>query len=343
MQTKVITEVPETASRQINFLADDEGDLKKQPFKIVRNDIIGIITDPDNNPIAPEEAGPANIIPVMERGGLSRTTGEETDRPTYLRTSEYIPISPGAYTFTNTSGYKICILLYGPDYGFIESWNEGYSYAWATDGMERVIPAESGASFLRFYTDQGSDLSTIFTIIGGNLKKCLEFKRIYIGNGQYFEAYEIDPGLYGTRISKDESEFNIFAIRAPKEKPHEATLALICRGKNTIQFVDVSCMRYDETSRGGVEIVMQSRNDTPLPRFIIAFNDGLGAGRVRKFTVEPDAIPIRMTSTGLEIRRNNHYDNNAKTEELVTVDLIALKEKVDKIYTALIANGTITE
>jgi hypothetical protein len=159
-----------------------------------------------------------------------------------------------------------------------------------------------------------------------------EFKKIYIADHGY--------SIYGNMIDdetmhkivikaegKDGNSYNITEIKAPSDNPEEATIALMNWGNGVKQFVDFSSMVYDPDNPT-VEIVCQTRGGQPLPQFSVRFNDGEGAGRVRKFVVEPDCIPIRLTSEGLEVRRNNNYDNKAEESELVTINLADLYDTV---------------
>lgn len=351
MQTKVITDVPMSESDNVNFLTDDGGTLKKMKMHKIIENAVHKISDPDQYPLNTEEntiPSPNKIVPAMEVGGLSKSSGNVSERSDSVRTADFIPVSGGVYTFRNGRGYKMCVICYDSEQVILPPWYENaYSYAYVPDGCELELPLE--AAYLKFYCSNTSDVNVTFTITEGSsvvpVKKVVEFVKQYFAKGDYsFECTEMDVGQWQLELKSKNDEFAIMVIKPPKSKPHEATLALSLRGDKTIQFADFSCMRYDETARGSVEIVMQKRGDTtPLPYFCIAFNDGEGAGRIRKLTVNPDAKPIRMTADGLEVRRSNTYDNEWTDEDTVVIDLAALNDKVEKIYAALIANGMIVE
>ena len=114
----------------------------------------------------------------------------------------------------------------------------------------------------------------------------------------------------------EEVLINITEIKAPRENPQEATLALMNSGNGFNQFVDFSSMVYDNYPE--VVIVCQTRGGKQLPKFAIQFNDG--GGRIDKLTVQPDAIPLELTSEGLKIRKDNSVGSGTE-DDFVTVNL----------------------
>lgn len=357
MNTRNITDAELTENADVNFLADESGMLKKMGLiylsGLIAGGVYNTVTDPDRYPIkeGTDEGGGGQgvITPVLEVGGLNRNTGEPTSRSDAVRTADFIPVSGGTYIFSNGMGYKFCINCYDSSKAILSGWaGGGISYAYVNDGGEFSLP--SSAVYLKFYCSDTADVTVPFTLTrksggGGSTtpSQVLEFVKQYFANGNYvLECTEMDPGLWQLEVRSAKDEFTIFNIKAPKDRPHEATVALMCSGGNTKQFADLSCMRYRETEQGQVCIICQKRGSTtPLPYFFVGFNDGAGAGRVQKFRVNPDCVPLWLTNRGIMVRRNNNYNNDWTDEETVTVDLADMHDKVEKMYAALVADGTI--
>lgn len=340
-----------------NILVDDNGELKKIPTSSVggggsanEDEIIDKITNPDKYTVGEGGGGDNVITPAMEVGGLDRSTGAETVKSNYSRTAGYIAVGQGIeYTFSNTSGDKICLMCYDADKNWLSSniGNGSYGYVYLEVGDKWKNKAEYGVAFIRFYNSKTSDLTVVYTMTSGEIVPTvppLEHDKVYFPNGYSMSVSEIDPGLYQLLLQAVKDSFSIVGIRAPESSPHEATLALLLSGTNTNQFADLSCMRYDESAQGQVCLILQKRGEaTPLPYFFIGFNDGIRPPRVQKFRVNPDCVPMRMTSQGIEVRRNNTYDNDWLPEETVVVNLADIHDKVEKMYAALVADGTVTE
>lgn len=88
-------------------------------------------------------------------------------------------------------------------------------------------------------------------------------------------------------------------------------------------------MDYGETGKGSLEVVSQCRGSDTLAPVVVSFNDGQGAGRVQKLRIDPDAIPLRLTAQGLQVRTGNAFNNQWTAEETVTVDLAQLNSRVE--------------
>ena len=162
-----------------------------------------------------------------------------------------------------------------------------------------------------------------------------EHKKIYIADHGYSIYGDIIDDETTHKIvieaeGKDDNPYNVLELKAPSANPREATFTLMNWGNEHKQFVDFSSMTYDELAPTA-EIVCQSRNNKPLPEFSIRYNDGQGAGRVKKFVVNPDAIPVHLTNKGFKVRKNNTYDNNTNSAEYVTVNLANLAETVNAL------------
>lgn len=311
--------------------------------------IINKIIDPDNYPLDTNDNGD-NII-TLEVGKLSRTSGSNKDDEGGLRTPNFISVTPGqiiypVYEELATQG-TFCFLLYDSSYNFITtSWFEEYCYSYIRSGKSLTIPSDIGAAYLKAYASI-SDTEGTLTLKSSSSSSTTkaEFKKIYIADHGYsIYGDDIDDDTMHKLVvkadGKDDNTYNIVEIKAPTANPQEATIALMNWGNGTKQFVDFSSMTY-RPDKPTVEIVCQTRGGEPLPEFSVRYNDGNGAGRVKKFAVAPNCIPVKLTSAGIEVRRNNNYNNSALTKELVTVNLVDLYDKVNIIYDALLANGTI--
>lgn len=148
-------------------------------------------------------------------------------------------------------------------------------------------------------------------------------QKIYVGD-HYLEQVEIDPGsgLYQLLVRALKDDFTIFTVKSPENKKGEATFSLMNEGQGTVQFLDISTMRYNDEGNGQIMMVCQSRGNTPLPTYYISFNSG--TGRVHKLQVEPDSIPMIMTSKGLKVRKDNTYDNEWTDANSVVINFADL-------------------
>lgn len=304
----------------------------------LKSDVVNNITNPDEYPLSIAEG---IIQATMEIGGLSRTDGSETDKTGYVRLADYFAVESGkTYTFANSGDFRICVLCYDSNLVFIEGWNKDgdttYPYAWISSGGKLKIP--SGASYIRFYCNVSNDLSVVYTISedGATQSSKVEFVKQYFKNHGY--------AIYGDNIDNETTHklviealgqhgntYNVTEIKAPNSNPQEATLCLMNSGNGKTHFVDISSMVYDENNPT-VEIVNQVRGGKKLPEFRVAYNDGRGAGRVKKFTVKPDAIPVELTAEGLRIRKTNTFDNNGLDDDYITVNFVNLLNEIsDKV------------
>ena len=327
------------------------GEEIEKKFEKVDN-IINQITDPDNYPLEVVES--ENRVIALEVGKLSRTDGSNRDGEGGLRTPDFIAVNAGenvypVYEELSSEG-TFCFLLYDSSYNFISTlWNDNeYCYSHVSSGGCFTIPSDVGAAYFKGYISVDNAEGTL-TLKDSNSQSVTraEHKKIYIADHGYSIYGDIidDETMHKFVIKaegKDDNTYNITEIKAPSHNPQEATIALMNWGNGIKQFVDISSMVY-EPDHPTVEIVCQTRGGEKLPEFSVRFNDGNGAGRIKKLVVTPDCIPIKLTNAGIEVRRNNNYNNDATAEELVTVNLADLYDKVNVIYDALIANGTITE
>ena len=291
-------------------------------------DIVAQLTDPDSYPIS--NTG-GSYTPEIELGGIDRATGENTSAADRVRSSGFIPVTEGVeYTIRNSADVQSCVMFYASDHSFLTSWRSS-PYKWVEN--RGIIEAPEGAAYMRFYTNLTADTGTVFTVSYGS-NEVVEFIKQYFTNstGPYvLECREFDPDMYKLELTRKDDEFTIFTVRAPEDDPKEATISLSNNTSAVSQFVDISSLKYDGAAvKGHIAIVCQTRNNAVMPDFYIAFNDGV-AGRVRKLVIEPDAMPVKLTSTGVQFRRNNTFDNNWTSADTVTVDFPALYDDVQSL------------
>lgn len=279
------------------------------------------IIDPDNNPIT--ESSEITVDFVMETGTLD-STGVDTDSPTQIR-SDFISVTSGSGIIYASLEWDedLRIIGYNADKVFVEK-------KYTSVGSKFTIP--DTWAYLRFYTG-ATDAQ--FTFVTGTPETKAEFKKIYFADHGYsiYGAPIDDETMHKLVVKaegKDGNSFNIIEVKAPPENPEEATIALMNWGNGIKQFVDLSSMVYSPDNPT-VEIVCQTRGGYKLPEFSVRFNDGQGAGRVKKFVVHPDAIPIEMTSSGLKVRKNNTYDNNGADEDYVTINLVEMESEIKSV------------
>ena len=317
------------------------GDEIKQKFEKIDN-VVNQITDPDNYPLEVIK-GEDHVI-TLEVGKLSRTDGSKRDGSGGLRTPDFIAVNAGEKIYPEyeelaslNSDARFCFLLYDNSYNFISTaWNDEYCYAYANSGGSFTIPNDIGATYLKGYLSVNNTEGTLtFKDNSAQLASRAEHKKIYIADHGYSIYGDIidDETMHKIVIEAEgieDNSYNITEIKAPSSNPQEATVALMNWGNGTKQFVDFSSMTYNPDDPT-VEIVCQTRGGQPLPEFSVRYNDGNGAGRVKKLVVSPDAIPMHLTAEGLKVRRNNNYNNSENEEEYVTINLANLYDTVNEL------------
>ena len=267
------------------------------------------------------------VIPV-EVGGLKPKTGELDARDDAIRSADYLSVTPGKTVFFTSSlpvggsDHQVRTCFYDADYTWVET-------VYLELNTDLVI--KSNWRYLKFYRSDTTDTTIEMALVTREMKP--EFKKIYFADHGYamYGAAMDDETMHKLVIEalgKDDNEYNIVEIKAPKHSPGEASLALMNKGGDILQFVDFSSLTYDEDNPT-VEIVCQTRGNHKLPEFSVRYNNG--SGRVKKFAVKPDCIPMTLTSEGIQVRRNNNYDNGATEEELVTINLAELYDKIHEL------------
>lgn len=321
----------------VTFLTDEDG---KQYVKTVETDIINKILDPERYPLTEDEeedAGDVQSITVaLEVGKLSREDGSNRDEGSGLRTPDFIPVQGGTSIYPVyekvDAETNMCFLFYDSSYVLVKAWNDGLNYHYADSGMEILCPVEA-AYTKAYYSVEATEGTLTVTTAAASPEKAVraEHKKIFIADHGY--------AIYGDMIDtetmhkivieaegKDGNTYNIVELKAPIDNPEESTMCLMNWGGGKKQFVDFSSMVYDPEDPT-VEIVCQTRGGLKLPEFSVRYNDGNGAGRVKKFVVKPDAIPLELTSEGIRVRRNNNFDNSFDDSEFVTVNLADLYDR----------------
>ena len=290
---------------------------------------IDAILDPDNEVVEGQTVTTYDPGFVVGKT-LSYTTGEVEDNAQYIAALNYTKIADGAtYRMTTSASSTFRLIVYDSNKKIVKAWNQGTDGAWRDNGGEFTLPTGMDIKYIRCYSETTtiptvfdivnvSTNASIFKIVSGGATR---FSKLAFKNQYALKPYAIDddPNMHGLKILRDNDcneEFSIVEISAPSKTPHESTLTLMNSGEKTVQFVDFSSIRYDESTRGTIELVCQSRGaNTPLPEFRLNFNNGDGHGRVQKFVVRPDALPIKMTSKGLLVRKNNDYTNESTDDD----------------------------
>lgn len=268
------------------------------------------------------------VIPV-EVGGLHRTSGLPEERDDAIRSIDYLEVTPGKTVFFTSSlpiedNGTVRVCFYDENHNFVETVHFE---------LETDFTIESEWKYLKFYRSDTNNAMVEMALVTRGIQA--EFKKIYFADHGYaMYGAEIDDEtmhkLVIEALGKDENEYSIVEIKAPKNSPEEASLALMNKGDGIFQLVDFSSLVHDKDNPT-VEIVCQSRHGYKLPEFSVRYNDGKGAGRVKKFAVKPDCIPMTLTSEGIQVRRNNNYDNRATEEELVTINLAELYDRINEL------------
>lgn len=304
-------------------------------------DVLNKILDPERYPLTEDKeevAGESQeIVVTLEVGKLSREDGSIRDEGSGLRTPDFIPVQGGTsiypvYEMVDAET-RMCFLFYDGNYALVKAWNEGLNYYYAGSGVD--VPCPDEAVYMKAYysvtVTEGTLTVTTESALPEKTVTRAEHKKIFIAD----HGYEIYGDVIDTATmhkivikaeGKDDNTYSIVELKAPTDNPEESTLCLMNWGGGKKQFVDFSSMVYDPENPT-VEIVCQTRGGLKLPEFSVRYNDGKGAGRVKKFVVKPDAIPLELTSEGIRVRRNNNFDNSFDGSEFVTVNLADLYDR----------------
>ena len=283
------------------------------------------ILDPDNYGTSSSETGGVVVV-NLKQGYISTSTGEEGDTEGYLIT-DFILVENDKFTLYSDAATDsaIRVFVYDADKNWLSTAND-VGYYRINNGEKADITNTAKYIRCRISTTATSGTLTI-TFDNVITSDHAIHQKIYFNNGYNMESTLIEDDLYQLQVNAEENEFNIFTIAAPKNKASEATLSLMLDDEAKTQFVDLSCMKYKENENGTFSTILQSRGDTPLPSYVLGFNDGKGAGRVRKLEIAPDAIPMQFVSNGIRVRKDNAYDNNWTDDNSVIINLTELATK----------------
>ena len=293
------------------------------------------------------EGGVMQTVIEMILGSLS-SSGDYLADSAKMTSKDIAAVQPNStVTVSNNMNYNIYVRFYNEAGVYVSGITE------QRGTITFIVPPTVYGFKVRTSTNENNLASTIFTYQteGSVLTIDTDVVEIKKGNIDKIRTEEVEFGLgYSMAsgviqgeatyneviITAKDNEFAILNIKAPESNAKESTLTLMLDDVNTTQFVDISNMRYDTAVKGAFEIVLQKRGtNTPLPYFTVNFNDGLGAGRVKKFTVQPDAIPIEMTSEGLLVRKNNNYNNTGAPDEYQLINLVEMYNKIQELEARL--------
>lgn len=296
---------------------DEEINKVDENVELIKKQIL----DPDNYKTPLETGG--IVVVNFEPGSISNSTGEDREEEGYLRTP-FIPIENDKFTLYSDMPISSSIrtFVYDADKNWISTANDVGFYR-IQNGEKANITNK--AKYIKCRVGTTATSGTLTVTFDEN---CAIHQKIYFNNGYNMESTLIEDNLYQLQVNAEEDEFNIFTIAAPKNNASEATIALMLNDENKTQFVDLSCMKYHEDEDGTFSMILQSRGDTPLPSYVLGFNDGKGAGRVRKLEITPDAVPMQFVSDGIRVRKDNAYDNDWTDDNSVVVNLAELATKV---------------
>lgn len=344
VQNKIIADSIAKINKSIDELNDllggsvDVSDIRKK---------IGYILNPDTEIIKVSDSDINALLNWKTKTAIGTKDGELFELDGYCATEKYIPITPGSYQLKTSSSGTFGIICYDDHDNFIQSWNEEYNVKWISNDGILTIPSDKNITCIRIQVEQATppesfdiintkDNNSIFLAENVMDEYGTKFEKVALKNGYFIKTSMIDDNEnmhkaeIGRRANCDEG-FSIFQLTAPERKPFESTIALMINGDETCQFVDFSCMRYNTNEDGSVEIVCQSRGNTPLPYFSINFNNGKVSKRIEKLRVNPDAIPVIFTSEGLKVRKNNDFTNESTDDDWITFNPITVEQNLKDI------------
>lgn len=289
------------------------------------------ILDPDN--YSTTSVGDSVVVVNFEVGDIDSSTGEDQEDEGHLRT-DFIKVKSDKFTLYSDAPVEssIRVYVYDANKNWLSTAND-VGYYRIDNGGAADITSQAVYIRCRISTEATSGTLTI-TYTDIETASHAVHKKIYFNNGYNMESSAIEDNLYQLKVNSTENEFNVFTIAAPTTGASEATLALMLEDDNKIQFVDLSCMKYHDDEDGTFSIILQSRGDTPLPSYVVGFNDGNGAGRVRKLEIFPDAIPMQFVSSGIRVRKDNTYDNEWTDDNSVIInlaDLANIRAEIDSL------------
>ena len=323
-------------------------------------ELLSPIIDPDENPVYTERLDTSSgysVVP-LEKGAIDPEDGDWLDwddSNPYIRSAIYIPIVTNEeYNFSCASGtiLRLRIMLCDSAKRIIrDKWNNGITNYKEININTAFSTTLTEAKYLMFDVEGNGDPSVELLI-----DKILppKYEYLTVKKVRLLDDYSVtvsdtlESNTKQIEIShnKPSAESATYTFKAPTNRPLDTKIRLLNAGVKTSQFVDLRSIRDndEEETVGRFEIGVRSfEEDTPIPEFVVGFANNVRGQLIHKFTIEPDAMPIKLTSKGIEFRLNNTNNNNAGSDELKTINFGELSTKVDSMYTSLIAHQLLVD
>ena len=324
-------------------------------------DLLLPIIDPDNFPIYTERQSDEvteTVIPMI-RGSIDSSDGDFIDydnRNPYIRSNMYIPIELNKkYKFYSSTGEILRIRIFLCDNNkkvILDNWNDGnFNFKEISIGSVEFSTDFDVAKYMIFDVRGNGNEKAVISV-NEKFDPVKEFVTIKKINLPELFTLSITDNLecnsYQFDINRDDptAKSTMFTLRAPYNNPKDSCLRLLNTGLKTNQFVDLRSIRDDEDTdtRGRFEVAIRSYGDkTPVPEFVVGFSDSINGTLINKFTIDPDAKPVRFTKDGVQFRLNNYENNNPGNKELLTINFKDLYDKVEKSYSSLITYNLLVD
>ena len=263
----------------------------------------------------------------------------------------------GIGTGQNIKSINGSSILGSSNLNLIEKVSNGYQ----TITNNKLTPPQAEA--LELYTQPNANLAALlkFNLAGINLgsigvrRKSGVNYPIYKDADGNLHAIALQPDNYNIKevVSNDSDQireleiqdktdtYTIVTVKAPDTQPKEATACLKVENSGTnndeTYFMDISVMNYGNVDEEPEEsIYLQSRNASVKPRFNIGWTDETQT-RHKKLIINPDALPMMFTSTGIWVKNTNDPTVHgwANRTEVDLRDINTNKTAIASINTAL--------
>lgn len=323
-------------------------------------DMLKCVVDPDNYPIYTQRLDNSvdySVLP-LELGKIDETDGDwlEYDyADPYTRCSIYIPITLSKeYRFECPTGQimNVRIMLCDSNKRIINTkWNEGLRN-YKTVALSKPFSTTEPAAKYMMLDIKGCGSTDIELRIDTKLDPLKEYFTINKFKLADFHELSIGDTIRGltkqVQINHDSprAKSTMFTIKAPFSRSLDSTLRLLNAGLKTSQLVDLRSVRDDEeaSTRGRCELGIRSFGDkTPVPEFKLGFANSINEDIIYKFSIDPDAMPIRLTSKGIQFRNNNYSNNSPVSKELLTINFHELNTKINNMYISMRAHSLLVD
>ena len=234
-------------------------------------------------------------------GTISSTDGQDVESLDAIRTKDYVSVEPlQTYYVENDLNYKIYVYAYKNDHTFISQIGKFDNKC--------VFETPDECAYLKFRTST-SNIENNINVKFEMYKGMNRGGKVHIGQQDLISLigdYEllidyiddnIDLPITTLRRKAKSGEYTILEIEAPRENPKESTITLMRTNLPTggAEFIDFTDMNYGK--RKCCLVVQKRGSGAKLAPFDIAFNDG--EGRVDKFSVFPDEMPVELRQNGI--------------------------------------------